>query len=56
MGQYDFVAISEFPSNEALLKSLLMIGSTGAVRTETLVAFPAEKAAEIIESLPLPLP
>ena len=52
LGQYDFVAISEGPSNEALLKGLLMIGSAGAVRTETLVAFPAEKVAEIIKGLP----
>lgn len=52
MGQYDFVAISEGPSNEAVMKALFIIGGAGAVRTETLVAIPAEKAAEIIKGLP----
>ena len=52
MGQYDFVVISEGPSDEAAIQSLLTLGSTGTSRTETLVAFPAEKAAEIIKKLP----
>lgn len=52
MGQYDFIAITEAPSNEVAMKSLFIIGSGGAVRTETLVAIPAEKAAEIIKELP----
>jgi len=53
MGRYDFVAITEGPSNEAIMQALFAIGSVGAVRTETLVAVPAEKAAaEIIKKLP----
>jgi len=53
MGQYDFVAITEGPSNEAIMQALFTICSVGAVRTETLVAVPAEKAAaEIIKKLP----
>ena len=52
MGRYDFVAIVEGPSNESAMQALLTIGSAGAVRTETLVAVPAEKAAEIIKKLP----
>jgi uncharacterized protein with GYD domain len=53
MGRYDFVAIVEGPSNEAAMQSLFAICSVGAVRTETLVAVPAEKAAaEIIKKLP----
>jgi len=52
MGQYDFVAITEAPSLEAAMQALFAIGSVGAVRTETLVAFPAEKAVEIIKKLP----
>ena len=52
MGQYDFVAISEGPSNEAAMQALLTVGSTGAVRTETLVAIPVEKAVEIVKKLP----
>ena len=52
MGQYDYVAIAEFPSNEVMMKSLFSVGSRGSVRTETLVAIPAEKAVEIIKELP----
>ena len=53
MGRYDFVAITEGPSNEAVMQALFTICSVGAVRTETLVAVPAEKAAaEIIKKLP----
>ena len=52
MGRYDFVIIVDAPSNEAEFKSLLIVGSGGAVRTETLVAIPAEKAAEIFKELP----
>ncbi len=52
LGQYDFVAISEGPSNEAVMKSLFIIGSAGAVRTETLVAVPAEKVVEMIKEMP----
>jgi uncharacterized protein with GYD domain len=52
MGRYDFVAICEAPDEEAMTKSLLTIGSGGAVSTETLTAISAEKGAEIIKSLP----
>ena len=52
MGRYDFVAIVEAPDEEAMTKSLLTIGSGGAVSTETLTAISAEKGAEIIKSLP----
>lgn len=52
LGQYDFVAITEAPSNEVVLKGLMTVGSAGAVRSETLVAIPAERAAEIIKELP----
>ena len=52
LGQYDFVAIVEGPSVENAMRALFTICSAGAVRTETLVAIPAEKAAEILETLP----
>ena len=48
MGQYDMVLILEAPSNEAAMKGLLKTGSLGNVKTETLVAIPAEKAVEIM--------
>jgi uncharacterized protein with GYD domain len=52
MGRYDFVAILEGPNDEATMKALLTIAGAGAVRTETLPATPATKAAEIIKGLP----
>jgi len=52
MGRYDFVAICEAPNDEAMTKSLLIISGVGAVRTETLPAIPADKAAEILKGLP----
>jgi uncharacterized protein with GYD domain len=52
LGRYDFVAITETVDLNNALKAAMMIGGIGAVRTETLVAFPAEKGAEIIKSIP----
>ncbi len=53
MGRYDFVAVMKLPSSEAMMQALLITGSAGSVRTETLLAIPAEKAAtEIIGKLP----
>ena len=51
MGKYDFLSAIEAPSNEAMMQILLTLGSGGAVSTETLVAIPAEKGAEIIRKL-----
>jgi uncharacterized protein with GYD domain len=52
MGRYDFIAICEAPDTESMTRSLLMISSVGAVRTETLPATPATKAAEMLKGLP----
>ncbi|MFW9938328.1 MAG: GYD domain-containing protein [Candidatus Thorarchaeota archaeon] len=52
MGRYDFVAITEAPSYEAMMRALFTIGTTGAVRTESLQAIPIEKAVDIIKELP----
>ena len=52
MGRYDFLSAVDAPNNEAMMQILLAIGSGGAVSTETLVAIPAEKGAEIIRKLP----
>ncbi len=52
LGRYDFVAITEAPDLNSALKGAMMIGGEGSVRTETLVAYPAEKGAEIIKSIP----
>ena len=52
MGQYDGVAISEAPNDEAYARTLLAIASAGAVRTETLRAFAEEDYRKIIAALP----
>jgi len=52
MGRYDFVGITEGTSLDDALKTLLILGKGGAVRTETLVAFPADKGAKLIGELP----
>ena len=52
LGQYDFVSITEGKDLDSMLKGLLILGSKGSVRTETLIAFPAEKGVEIIKGLP----
>jgi uncharacterized protein with GYD domain len=52
MGRYDFVGITEGTNLDNALKGLFILGKGGAVRTETLIAFPAEKGAEIIKGLP----
>jgi len=52
LGKYDFVAVCEAPDEEAILKAMLIIGSKGEVRTETLTAIPADKGTEIIKGMP----
>lgn len=52
IGQYDFVSIAKFPSNDAAMTFLFALGSMGNVRTETLVAVLAEDAAKLISKLP----
>jgi len=51
MGQYDAVAISEVPSDEAYTTTMLNIASAGSIRTETLRAFTEEEYRKIISSL-----
>jgi uncharacterized protein with GYD domain len=52
MGQYDAVAISDAPNDEAYARTILAIGSAGAIRTETLRAFTEEDYRRIIAGLP----
>jgi len=51
-GRYDTIAVVEAPSDEAMGKALLVIGSWGAVSMETLKAFPEAEGYEIIKGLP----
>lgn len=52
MGQYDFVALSEAPDDEAFTRMLLAIASSGNVSTETLKAFPEADYRRIIGAMP----
>ena len=52
MGEYDYVAISESPSDEVTMSTLLALGSAGNVRTTTLKAFTKEEFAEIVKKMP----
>jgi uncharacterized protein with GYD domain len=51
-GRYDMVVISEAPNDEVAAKVALIVGGSGAVRTETLRAFTEEEYRKIIASLP----
>jgi uncharacterized protein with GYD domain len=52
MGQYDYVAIAEGPSDEVALTQLIGLAMQGNVRTTTLKAFTREEFAEIVKKLP----
>lgn len=51
MGQYDFVAIWEFPSDDAMMKANLGVGATGAARTETMKAMPWDRVKKMIQEM-----
>jgi uncharacterized protein with GYD domain len=52
MGQYDYVAIAEGPSDEVAMIQALALSARGNVRTTTLKAFTKEEFAEIVKKLP----
>jgi len=52
MGEYDYVAIGEFPNDEAAMAFALAVGSRGNVRTTTLKAFTKEEFAGVVGKLP----
>ena len=52
MGQYDAVVIGEAPNDETVAKLALSSAAGGAVRTETLRAFPEDEYRQIIAALP----
>jgi len=51
-GEYDMVLIGEVPDDETVAKLALTIGSTGAIRSVTLRAFPEAEYRKIIAALP----
>ena len=50
-GQYDGVAIVEFPDDETATEYALTIGKGGNARTETLKAFTEDEFRDIAENL-----
>ena len=54
MGDYDYVAIGELPSDEAVATFLLALGAEGNVRTTTLKAFTRKEFAVMVSKIPRP--
>ena len=52
MGEYDYVIIGEFPSDEVATTFALALGSLGNVRTTTLRAYTKEEFAAMVKKLP----
>ena len=52
LGEYDIVAVTELPSDEAAAKLSLATGSLGNVRTTTLRAFNRDEFRKIVAALP----
>jgi uncharacterized protein with GYD domain len=49
LGEYDLVAVVDFPDDETATAVLLQIGAGGNVRTKTMKAFDAEQMSAIIQ-------
>ena len=52
MGEYDYVGITEGPSDEVAMTFLLSLGVAGHVRTTTMKAFTREQLAAMVKNLP----
>ncbi len=52
MGEYDYVAIVDFPSDAVAMTYLMTLGTGGNVRTTTLKAFTEEEFQKMVEKLP----
>ena len=52
MGEYDYVAVAEFPNDETGMTFLLTLGSQGNVRTTTLKAFDVKQMGEMVKRIP----
>ena len=51
-GEYDYIAIGEFPSDEVATTFALALGSLGNIRTTTLRGFTKEEFAAMVKKLP----
>jgi len=52
MGEYDYVAVGEAPSDEVATTFALGLGSLGNVKTTTLRAYTKEEFAAMVKKLP----
>ena len=52
MGEYDYVAITESPDDEAAVSASLAVCVREHVKTATLRAFPIAEFARLVEKLP----
>ncbi len=51
MGEYDFVAVAEAPSDDVAMQAALQLESAGTARTVTMKAWTLEEATKIIARL-----
>ena len=51
LGEYDFVAITEMPDDESMMRFLLQAGSLGNVCTKTLKAWTESDSTKVISQL-----
>ena len=51
LGRYDMIAVFEAPDDVAYTKVMLVLGSKGGVRTETLRAFPEDEFRNIVAAV-----
>jgi uncharacterized protein with GYD domain len=51
LGRYDMVAVIEAPDDAAYAKVMLVLGSKGGIRTETLRAFPEDEFRDIVAAV-----
>lgn len=51
MGEHDMVVISQFPDDESCAKTMLKIGGSGSVRTQTLKAFTENEYRDVMDAL-----
>ena len=52
MGDYDLVAISEAPNDEAYATLMLALGGQGNIRTKSMRAFTEDELGSIVGNLP----
>lgn len=52
MGEYDYVATFEAPSDEIMMGFLMKTGLAGSIRTKTLKAFTREEMEVMVKKLP----